>query len=261
MRRESWMLRAVTLLALLIILGPIAIVVLVSFSPSDFFAFPPRGLSLRWFREFFHLSSMRGAYVLSLEVALVASLLATVLGTLASLFLARRRGAVVGLLNALFLSPLVFPTIIIGVALLLFYRRIGMPILPGLVLAHVLIGTPYCIRSVLTSLQGFDVSLEEAGQSLGASPIRTFFLITLPLIRPGLLSGWLFAFIVSFGELNTALFLTGPGVTTLPIEIFAYLQFQGSQLVIAAASTLQICLIVVLVLTIERLVGLTNIVR
>ena len=261
MRRESWTLRVVSLLALLIILGPIAIVVLVSFSPSDFFAFPPRGLSLRWFREFFNLPSMRGAFLLSLEVALIASILATVLGTLASLFLARRRGAVVGLLNALFLSPLVFPTIIIGVALLLFYRRVGVPILQGLILAHVLIGTPYCIRSVLTSLQGLDVSLEEAGQSLGASPVRTFFLITLPLIRPGLLCGWLFAFIVSFGELNTALFLTGPGVTTLPIEIFAYLQFQGSQLVIAAASTLQICLIIVLVVTIERLVGLAHIVR
>ena len=261
MQRESWVSRVTRLLALLIILGPIAIVVLVSFSPSDFFAFPPRGLSLRWYREFFTLSSMRGAYLLSLEVALVASILATGLGTLASLFLARRRGVWVGLLNALFLSPLVFPTIIIGVALLLFYRRLGIPILPGLVLAHVLIGTPYCIRSVLTSLQGFDISLEEAGQSLGASPLRAFFLITLPVIRPGVLCGWLFAFIVSFGELNTALFLTGPGVTTLPIEIFAYLQFQGSQLVIAAASTLQICLIVILVVTIERLAGLANIVR
>ncbi len=258
---ESWPLRVMNVLALSVILGPIAVVILVSFSPSDFFAFPPSGLSLRWFREFFNLPSMRGAFLLSLEVALAASILATVLGTLASLFLARRRGAVVGLLNALFLSPLVFPTIIIGVALLLFFRRVGVPILPGLILAHVLIGTPYCIRSVLTSLQGLDVSLEEAGQSLGASPVRTFFLITLPLIRPGLLCGWLFAFIVSFGELNTALFLTGPGVTTLPIEIFAYLQFQGSQLVIAAASTLQICLIIVLVVTIERLVGLAHIVR
>jgi putative spermidine/putrescine transport system permease protein len=261
MRPGRLLQRMTNLLALLLILGPISIVILVSFSPSDFFAFPPRALSVRWFREFFHLASMRGAFLLSLEIALAASLLATILGTLASLFLSRRRGPAASLLNALFLSPLVFPTIIIGVALLLFFRRIGMPILPGLILAHVLIGTPYCIRSILTSLQGFDISLEEAGQSLGASPFRTFWLITLPLIRPGLLSGWLFAFIVSFGELNTALFLTGPGVTTLPIEIFSYLQFQGSQLVIAAASTLQVCLIVILVLTIERLVGLGSIVR
>ncbi len=261
MRKESWTFRIANLLTLGIILGPIAIVVLVSFSPSEFFAFPPRGLSLRWFHEFFKTPSMRSAFVLSLELALAASILATILGTLASLFLARRRGVAVGLLNALFLSPLVFPTIIIGVALLLFFRRVGMPILPGLILAHVLIGTPYCVRSVLTSLQAFDVSLEEAGASLGASPLRAFFLITLPSIRPGVLSGWLFAFIVSFGELNTALFLTGPGVTTLPIEIFAYLQFQGSQLVIAAASTLQICLVIVLVLSIEQLVGLSGIVR
>jgi len=256
-----WALRGAAALAFLVILGPIAVVILVSFSPTDFFAFPPRGLSLRWFRAFLELPSMRGAFVLSLEIALVASLLATLLGTLAALFLALRRGTVVSLLNGLFLSPLVFPTIIIGVALLLVFRRIGMPILPGLVLSHVLIGTPYCIRSLLTSLQAFDPTLEEAGQSLGAGPLRTFYLITLPLIRPGLLCGWLFAFIVSFGELNTALFLTGPGVTTLPIEIFAYLQFQGSQLVIAAASTLQVCLIIVLVLTIERLVGLASIVR
>jgi putative spermidine/putrescine transport system permease protein len=85
--------------------------------------------------------------------------------------------------------------------------------------------------------------------------------VTLPLIWPGVLSGWLFAFIVSFGELNTALFLTGPGVTTLPIEIFSYLQFQGSQLVIAAASTVQIALIVILVAVIERVVGIARITR
>jgi putative spermidine/putrescine transport system permease protein len=114
---------------------------------------------------------------------------------------------------------------------------------------------------VLTSLQSFDFALEEAAQSLGAGPLRSFVRVTLPVIWPGLVSGWFFAFIVSFGELNTALFLTGPGRTTLPIEIFAYLQFQGSQLVIAAASTLQVALIVVLVLVIERLVGFARLAR
>ena len=115
--------------------------------------------------------------------------------------------------------------------------------------------------AALASLQGFDSALEEAGQSLGASPFRTFFLVVLPLIWPSVLSGWLFAFIVSFGELNTALFLTGPGHTTLPIDIFSYLQFQGSQLVIAAASAIQVALILVMVAAIERLVGLRRLVR
>ena len=152
-----------------------------------------------------------------------------------------------------------FPTIILGLALLLLYKTIGMPVFPGLLLAHCVIGMPYCFRTVLASVQALDPALEEAGQSLGAGPFSTLFLVTLPLIWQGVLSGWLFAFIVSFGELNTALFLSGPGLTTLPIEIFSYLQFQGSQLVIAAASTLQIALIVLMVAVIERVVGMGRI--
>jgi len=257
----GFILPAITVLAFLVIIGPIAIVVLAAFSPTEVFTFPPPGLSLRWFFEFFRLDNMRDAFTLSLELALSAASLATVLATMAALAVVRRRGLAASLLQSLFLAPLVFPTIILGLALLLFYKSLGVGILPGLILAHVLVGTPYCFRAVLTSLQVFDFAQEEAGQSLGAGPFRTFFLITLPQIWPGVLAGWFFALIVSFGELNTALFLTGPGQTTLPIEIFSYLQFQGSQLVIAAASALQVGLILVLILAIERLVGLARLTR
>jgi len=261
MRGFALVLPTVTILAFLVIIGPIAVVVLAAFSPTEFFTFPPPGLSLRWFFEFFRLDNMRDAFTLSLELALSAATCATVLATMAALAVVRRRGLAAGLLQSLFLAPLVFPTIILGLALLLFYKSLGIGILPGLILAHVLVGTPYCFRAVLTSLQVFDFAQEEAGQSLGAGPFRTFFLITLPQIWPGVLAGWFFALIVSFGELNTALFLTGPGQTTLPIEIFSYLQFQGSQLVIAAASALQVGLILVLILAIERLVGLARLTR
>ncbi len=247
--------------AFLLILAPILIVVVAAFSPTDYFEFPPPGLSLRWFVEFFRLDNMRNAFVLSLELALLSGTIAAVLGTMGALFLARRRGVMAGLLHSLFLAPLVFPTIILGLALLLLYKSVGLPVFPGLVLAHCVIGMPYCFRTVLASVQALDPSLEEAGQSLGAGPISTLFLITLPLIWQGVVSGWLFAFVVSFGELNTALFLSGPGLTTLPIEIFSYLQFQGSQLVIAAASTLQIALIVVMVTGVERIVGMGRIIR
>ena len=250
-----------TAIAFALIVVPIAIVVVASFSPADYFEFPPRSLSLRWFVEFFRLENMRSAFALSIELALAAATLATLFGTLGALFVARRRGAGAGLLQSLFLAPLVFPTIILGVALLLLYKTIGMPVFTGLLLAHCVVGMPYGFRTVLASAQTLDPALEEAGQSLGAGPLRAFFLLTLPLIWPGVLSGWLFAFIVSFGELNTALFLTGPGLTTLPIEIFSYLQFEGSQLVIAAASALQIALIVVLVTVIERAVGIGRIIR
>ncbi len=261
MRALTFILPAVTVLAFVVIIGPIAIVVLAAFSPTEFFTFPPPGLSLRWFVEFFRLQNMRDAFTLSLELALSAASLATVLATMAALAVVRRRGIVANLLQSLFLAPLVFPTIILGLALLLLYKTVGMPVFPGLLLAHCVIGMPYCFRTVLASVQALDPSLEEAGQSLGAGPARTLFLITLPLIWQGVLSGWLFAFVVSFGELNTALFLSGPGLTTLPIEIFSYLQFQGSQLVIAAASTLQIALIIMMVAGIERVVGLGRIIR
>jgi len=261
MKPLAVILQMVTALAFFVIIGPIAIVVVAAFSPTEFFTFPPPSLSLRWFVEFFRLQNMRDAFTLSLELALSAASLATVLATMAALSVVRRRGIAANLLQSLFLAPLVFPTIILGLALLLFYKSLGIGILPGLILAHVLVGTPYCFRAVLTSLQAFDFAQEEAGQSLGAGPLRTFFLITLPQIWPGLLSGWFFALIVSFGELNTALFLTGPGETTLPIEIFSYLQFQGSQLVIAAASALQVGLILVLIIAIERLVGLARLTR
>jgi putative spermidine/putrescine transport system permease protein len=250
-----------TFVAFTLIVVPILMVVIAAFSPNDYFQFPPPGFSLRWFVEFFRLDNMRGAFALSVELALASATIATILGTLGALFLARRRGMIAGLLQSLFLAPLVFPTIILGVALLLLYKTIGMPVFAGLLLAHCIVGMPYGFRTVLASAQALDPALEEAGQSLGAGPFRTLFLVTLPLIWPGVVSGWLFAFIVSFGELNTALFLTGPGVTTLPIEIFSYLQFQGSQLVIAAASSVQIALIVILVAVIERVVGIARITR
>jgi putative spermidine/putrescine transport system permease protein len=250
-----------TVVAFALVVVPILMVVVAAFSPNDYFQFPPPAFSVRWFVEFFRLDNMRSAFALSVELALASATIATILGTLAALFLARRVGAIAGLLQSLFLAPLVFPTIILGVALLLLYKTIGMPVFPGLLLAHCVVGMPYAFRTVLASAQALDPALEEAGQSLGAGPLRTLVLVTLPLIWPGVLSGWLFAFIVSFGELNTALFLTGPGVTTLPIEIFSYLQFQGSQLVIAAASSVQIALIVVLVAVIERAVGIARITR
>ena len=261
MRAINIALYAVTCFVLLLIIGPLALVVLTSFSSGDYFSFPPPGFSLRWFHEFFSLPNMRAAFLLSLELAIGTSFVSITLGVMAALYVSRWRGRTAGIMQSLFMAPLVFPTIILGLALLLCYRLIGMPVLPGLALAHVLVGLPYCFRATLSSLQSFDVTLEEAGASLGASPLRCFFLITLPLIWPGVVSGWLFAFIVSFGELNTALFLTGPGVTTLPIEIFSYLQFQGSQLVIAAASTLQVGMILFLVLLVERAIGLGRIVR
>ncbi len=246
----------------LLVLGPILIVLVTAFSPTEFFVFPPPGLSLRWFSAFFANESLRDAFLRSLQIAALSSALATVLGTMAALSVARRRGLWITILQSLFLAPLIFPAIVFGLSLLLFFKLIGgVPEFLGLVIAHAILGTPFVVRSVSASILAVDPVLEEASQSLRAGPFRTFALVTIPLIWPGIISGAVFALILSLGELNTALFLTGPGVTTLPIEIFSYLQFQGGQLIIAAASAVQVGIIAVLVIAVERAVGLRRIVR
>lgn len=253
---------ALAALTYVLVLGPILIVLVTAFSPTEFFVFPPPGISLRWFVAFIDNDSLRGAFVRSLWLATLSCLAATILGTMAALATARRRGLGATILQSLFLAPLIFPAIVFGLALLLYYKLIGgVPEFPGLVIAHAILGTPFVLRAVTASVLAVDPVLEEAGQSLRAGPITTFRLVTLPLIWPGIVSGALFAFILSLGELNTALFLTGPGVTTLPIEVFSYLQFQGGQLVIAAASAVQVGVILILVIAAERLVGLRRIVR
>jgi putative spermidine/putrescine transport system permease protein len=253
---------ALAALAYVLVLGPILIVVVTAFSPTEFFVFPPPSLSLRWFTAFFETESLRDAFLRSLWLAALSCAVATILGTMAALSIARRRGLVFTLLQSLFLAPLIFPAIVFGLSLLLFFKLIGgVPEFPGLVIAHAILGIPFVVRAVSASVLAVDPALEEAAQSLRAGPLRTFRLVTMPLIWPGIISGALFAFILSLGELNTALFLTGPGVTTLPIEIFSYLQFQGGQRVSAAASAVQVGIILVLVVAVERLIGLRRIVR
>ena len=248
-------------LCLALVLGPIVVIIGISFSPVDGFVFPPTGLSLRWYASFLESEKLWGSFLFSFRSALLVAVLSLVLGTLAALALARQHGVAAAGMQSLFMAPMVFPAIILGLAILLFVRVLGAPLWSGLIVAHVLIGTPYCFRMVAGSLQAFDPSLEEASQSLGAGPFRTFAYVIVPLIWPGMLAGALFAFIVSFGENNAALFLTSPGYSTMPIELLGFLQFPGNQLIVAAASTVQVGLIVVFILLMERLVGLARIVH
>src|SRR6202000_77067 len=145
------------------------------------------------FAAFFANDSLRGAFWLSLQLACVSAIGATVLGTMAAVFVARPRGWFAGLRQVLFLAPLIFPAIVFGLALLIFYKLIGgVPEFPGLVIAHVILGMPFVVRSVSSSLLAVDPTLEEAGQSLRASPLTPFRFVTLPLIWPGIMSGAVF---------------------------------------------------------------------
>jgi putative spermidine/putrescine transport system permease protein len=230
----------VTIGTLVFLLAPSLIVIPMSFSAADTLTFPPPNWSLRWYETFFTEPEWRSATRNSLIVAVLTTIVATALGTAVSIALVRARFPFRSLVTSIFLTPMVVPEIVTAVAVYGLYVRLRLVgTIPGLVLAHTVLALPFVMINVSAVLQGMDVRLEHAARSLGATPLRTFRLVTLPMIRPGILAGALFAFITSFDELVIALFISGDRAATLPVRIWSGLRFEINPTV-AAVSTLLI---------------------
>ncbi len=229
-------------LILLFLIMPIVVVMVVSFSSATYLTFPPPALGLRWYQTYFGSADWLRSTWLSLWVATAVVVLATLLGTLAALGMTRLPKSLRTVASALILSPLIVPGIIVAIGIYYSFARYGLVGSPvGLVLAHTCLAVPFVVTSVSASLAGIDPRLEQAALSLGATPSGTFLQVTLPLIRPGVLVGALFAFITSFDELIVALFISGSGAITLPRRMWDDLLFQIEP-TIAAVSTLTIVL-------------------
>ena len=240
-------------LVFLFLVAPLIVVVPLSFNSEMFFSFPMPGFSLRWYEEFFTGLQWQLALKNSVVVAFSATLLATVLGTLASLGLVRARIPFKGLILAVLISPIVVPIVIAAVGTYYFYAKVGLAsTLPGLILAHTALGVPFVVITVSATLAGFDQNLIRAGQSLGADPVRVFFKVTLPLILPGVISGALFAFVTSWDEVVVALFLAGPEQHTLPRRMWSGIRELISPTILAVA-TLLIAVSIVMMTAIELL--------
>ncbi len=251
-------LRAIAGVTLFILLAPVAIVVLAGLNSGDHLSFPPEGLSFRWITAFFQSDIFLPAYGFSLVIALVTMVFSTVLGTMTSLFLVRTRFVGREFMRAFFMSPLMLPGIVLGLALYLFYISSGIGLLrtiPGLVVGHILVTCPYVIGTVSAALVGFDTSLEEAARSLGAGRFTTFRKITLPVIAPGIVAGAVFSFIVSFGQFDVSLFLTPPNSTPLPMALYVSLRYTFEPTA-AAAGIFAIFLVVVSMLITAKLTNL-----
>lgn len=246
---------------LVFLLAPIAIVVVFALNPAPFIQFPPTGVSLRWFAKFFASRDFMHALTFSLEVAVLTTVCATLLGASAALAIARGNLPAARFVLATMLSPLMLPAILTGLALFQTYvlLDVGRP-LWGLVAGHTLVTIPYVVRTTLAVLHNFDTRLEEAARNLGASPTRSFFEVTLPLIKPGVMAGAIFAFIVSFDQFPVSLFLVTPGSETLPITLFNYLKFDLDG-TIGAASVVSILLAFLVVVALDRTVGLRSYVK
>jgi putative spermidine/putrescine transport system permease protein len=238
------------------LLGPLIVVAIFSLNPTPYIQFPPVGVTLRWYEKFFASHEFMNSLWLSFRIAAAVVVLSSLIGACAALALARGRLPGARFLAALFLAPLMLPAILTGLALfqLLLTFDVGRPTW-ALVIGHTLVAVPYVIRTTIAVLADFDRSIEEAAAVLGASPVRVFFEVTLPIIRPGIIAGGIFAFIVSFDQFPISLFLVAPNNETLPIVMFNYMKFELDG-AIAAASMVSILLALAVVLAIDRLVGL-----
>jgi len=250
------LLAAVVIAVCAYLVVPTLAVIPVSFTATDYITFPPEGFSLKWYARFFANDSFLSALMLSLRLALISAMAVSVLATLAALFYRQLPWRWREPFRVLVLMPLLLPEILTAIGLLFFLYRVGLGSSAlGLQIGHIVVTLPFAFLSVLAALQQNEPALEEASASLGAGPLETFGRVVWPLIRPGVFTGALFAFIVSFDMFTMSFLLKPVGGNTLPLAVFDYLKYDFDPMA-AAAATLSVGFALVVVLLVEKTVGL-----
>jgi len=244
------------LLFLGFIAAPIVSVVVVSFSTASFIAFPIPGFTLRWYWHILEYKPFVDALIVSGEVAVLSTMFGTLLGIPAALALARSRGTAAAIVSNFLLAPVTVPAIVLGLALLYFLSSLSLGIsFTALLIAHTVAGIPYIVRTVLSVYRSIPPDLEEAAAILGASRWQTLLHTTLPLVRPGIFAGGLFAILTSLDNLPLSFFFGSANTNTLPVVMLSYMenQFDPS---IAAVSTVQMLIAIVVLLIADRVYGI-----
>lgn len=237
-------------------LAPIVVVCVVAFTPEGYLSLPTNGPSLRWFRTIARYPEFIDAFWTSIWLGTVSSIIALMFSVPAALAIARYDFAGREALTALFMSPLMIPHVVLGIAFLRFFTQIGIGgTFLGLVLSHIVVVLPFALRLTLASATGMDARIEQAAISLGASDWTVLKRITLPLIVPGLASGWALSFITSFDEVTMTVFIAAPGTETLPVRMFLYIQDNIDPLVTSVSASVIAATVVVLIVM-DRIYGL-----
>ncbi len=246
--------RTLCVLIFIFLVGPIFVIIPLSFNELPYFTFTPEmlsfdpaGYSTKWYQEFFTEDSWQQAVKNSFLIAVFATLISTFLGTLAALGLSRPEMPFRKTIMALLISPMIVPLIISAAGMYFFYARIGLASTHiGVILAHAALGIPFVIITVTATLVGFDHSLTRAAASLGSSPVRTFFVVIVPLILPGVISGALLAFITSFDEVVVVLFVGSVEQRTIPWKMFSGIREEIRPTILAVATLLVVVSIILL---------------
>jgi putative spermidine/putrescine transport system permease protein len=240
-------------------LAPLVMVALVSFTDKGFISMPFDGASWRWYTAILSNDDFLNAFYRSLILGLAAATLATVLAIPAGLAIAWHRFPGRDAILSLLLSPLMVPHVVLGIALLRFFTQLGASgTWWGLTVAHTVLVVPYVMRLVVAAATGFDRSLAQAAESLGASAFTVFRRVELPLIIPGVAGGWLIAFINSFDELTMSIFVASAGTQTLPVKMYNYMANTIDPL-LASVSTVLIGLTLVLMIVLDRFYGIDRV--
>jgi putative spermidine/putrescine transport system permease protein len=265
-RAGRWALNGAATVGLLYILTPLIFVTWLAFFRQEIPSFPPEGYSLKWFAAILDQPKFVNGFSLSFQIGVTATVVGLALAVPAALCIARFRFGLRAPLSNLLLMPLIVPGVVLGTAMYVFHvaaeNFLDVDVVGtfyALVAGHVVIVIPWIVRLVTASLAGVDRTTEEAAQNLGANAWVTFWRITLPAIRPGIVAGALFGFVTSFGNLEMSLFLVVPGRTTLPIVILQYLEWKIDP-TIASVSVVQILLIGIVMLITDRYVKLARVV-
>jgi putative spermidine/putrescine transport system permease protein len=247
-----------SLIALIFLVAPTVIVLITSFTASQSLRFPPQGLSLRWYVALLDADQMQRAALNSLIIAFWTTAISVVLGTAASLAIARSKSALLRAADLLFMSPLLLPALAFGFAALIFVNKLGFaPSIPFLVLGHVIVCVPFVLRTTLASLSQLDPALLEASESLGGGRWMTFRRVTLPLISSGMGAGAFLAFMASFDNVPVSLFLADERTEVLPIHLWQQIETNLDVRTAAASGLIVIATLILMVLA-EKFAGLTK---
>lgn len=233
---------------IIFMLAPIVVVCFMALTPESYLAFPTRSLSLRWFREIANYPDFLAAAQTSVMLGALSSTVVMFFAVPAALGIVRYRFRGRDTMVAIFMSPMMVPQVVLGIAFLRFFNQIGLAgTMVGLVIAHMIVIFPFALRLTLASATGLDLRIEHAAISLGATEAQVFRRIVLPLILPGIISGWMLSFIQSFDELTMTFFIATPGTQTLPVRMFSYIQDNVDPLVTAVSACVIAVTIIALV--------------
>lgn len=258
--KKNKILLIITVLVYAFLIGPLLVIAAASFSDTAYLKFPGEGFTLKWYAQVLTIDAFVSAAKMSLFIAVAATLIALLIGLPAAYALNRYKFPGKDTIKLVFLSPVLIPCVVLGFMMLRYVvKQYDITALPSLLIGHVLLSLPYIMRVVTSGLANFDFATEEAACSLGATRIYTFFHIVLPNIKSGIASACIMAMINSFNNVSLSAFLTGPGVSVLPIEMMSYVEYHFDP-TIAALATLLMVITMGIMLVIEKTLGLKSVV-